>query len=52
MNISSKKKKYSELGPKSSKEVMTEWDGQEAGLKEVVDKFYHLYNAYIKVGKD
>ena len=36
----------------SLKEVMMEWDGKEAGLSEVVDKFYHLYNGYIQVGKD
>ena len=37
---------------KSLNKVMTEWDGEEAGLSEVTDKFYHLYNDYIKVGKD
>ena len=32
----------------SSKEVMTEWDGQETCLNKVVDELYHLYSKFSK----
>lgn len=32
--------------------VVIEWNGEEDKLEEEMEKFYHLYNNYIKVGKD